>query len=222
MDPNAIEVTGALGHSLLAVSIPAIDAPAQIQIYRAPAGTPLDRDVHAVGIPLTTPPASTVSYTDGDATRTNLLSNPGFDTDTVWSLGADWSITGGKARRDALGNSYLSQPVTFEPGRTYRIAWWVSDATNGGGRIRFLGGTLPDTGWTSGLGLQRGSLIAEAGSDTFGIFSGNQFDGAIDDFVLFEETATCIPAGTFDYYLEPLNDENIAGPVSRPFTVDIC
>ena len=60
-----------------------------------------------------------------------------------------------------------------------------------------------------------------SGNTEFTLDAVSAFDGAIDDLIVFLETATCVDAGQWDYWVEPQNSENIAGPVSGPFVVVI-
>jgi len=56
-----------------------------------------------------------------------LLVNGEFATDTVWTKGAGWTISGGVATCTTPGvTSSLSQPIAFIPGRTYRVVIVVS------------------------------------------------------------------------------------------------
>jgi hypothetical protein len=56
-----------------------------------------------------------------------LLSNGGFDSDTVWTKGPGWTIVAGEAICTTPGvTSSLSQPVAFIPGRTYQATIVVS------------------------------------------------------------------------------------------------
>jgi hypothetical protein len=59
----------------------------------------------------------------------NLVSNPGFDTDTVWTKGQYWSISDGKAVFAAAGGTImgLSQNIGVVAGKSYRVIVTVSD-----------------------------------------------------------------------------------------------
>ena len=72
---------------------------------------------------------------------------------------------------------------------------------------------------SAGLVLDR--LASVSGNTEFAIDAASTFDGAIDDLIVFPETATCVDAGAWDYWVEPQNDENIAGPVAGPFETTI-
>ena len=51
----------------------------------------------------------------------NLVLNSTFDTDLHWTIVASWEISGGRARFLATGSDNLYTPLTFVPGKSYRI-----------------------------------------------------------------------------------------------------
>lgn len=61
----------------------------------------------------------------------NLVVNGTFDTDTVWTKGAGWSISGGVGAKASGTLSSLSQPISSPAGR-YRIVYDVVTRTSGG------------------------------------------------------------------------------------------
>jgi len=63
----------------------------------------------------------------------NLVTNGGFDSDTVWSKGMGWTISGGQANKASGALSALSQsglPLTYE--RKYLVSY---DLTVSGGGV---------------------------------------------------------------------------------------
>ncbi|APE45402.1 hypothetical protein BOO69_09725 [Sulfitobacter alexandrii] len=221
LDGDVISVAGALGHAALIVAIPEADAPTQLQIYRVPAGNPLDRATHAIGSRLAVSAGSTLSYVDGDGTRVNLLGSADFNSADAWSLDSGWTIAGGKATFSPGSAGNLSQSVPLSAGTTYRVAFEVSGYVAGTVKPRLIGGTnvSGETVTANGLFLDR--LTALSGNTEFKFLAQTTFEGSIEFVRLFAETPSCVVAGAWDYYVEPLNDENIAGPVSGPFTTTI-
>jgi len=218
---DAVTVMGVLGYATLTISVPTAGAPSQIQIYRVPAGNPLDRETHAVGSPILVAAGSTVSYIDGDGTRANLISDSAFNSGTGWTPGDGWTIAGGEATHVPGTAGALSQALSLDAGKTYRTAFTVTDFVAGTVTPRLTGGTDVSGDAVSSAGLFLDRLTAVSGNTEFAIDAVSAFDGAIDDLIVFVETATCVDAGGWDYWVEPQNDENIAGPVSGPFTVTI-
>jgi hypothetical protein len=67
-----------------------------------------------------------------------LVTNGGFDSDTAWTKGAGWSITGGAASiNGATGNSDLFQGISVVDGRFYVVEFDVS-AISSNGRLYLL------------------------------------------------------------------------------------
>lgn len=221
LDPTAIEITGALGHALLAVSVPAIDAPAQIQIYRAPAGTPLDRQSHALGAALVVSPGSTASYTDGDGTRRNMVASGDFSNPASFTLGGGWSIAAGVATHTPGVAGTISQDLNFVAGVTYRVSFNVVSLVEGYITLRLSGSPNVIGSTISNAGPVRQSLTANGGSVSIWMGAPSDLDASLDDLVVFAETEGCVPSGDWDYWIEPQNNEGIAGPVSGPFAVSI-
>lgn len=219
LDAAAITVTGGLGHARIQAAVAADPARTRVQVYRAPAGVALDPEVHALGAPLPAASATTISYVDGDATRSNLLVDAGFATGTGWSLGPGWAITGGVATHAPGEAGTLAQAQALTAG-TYRIAFSVAGRTAGSVTAQLAGGT-PASGnaiTANDLALER---IISGANDSFALLADAAFDGSVDDLRLYRETAACAPAGAFDYYLEPQDVEGRAGPVSGPYPVTI-
>ena len=221
LDDAGISATGSLGHATLIVAVPEADAPTQLQIYRVPTGNPLDRDTHAVGSRLAVSAGSTLSYVDGDGTRTNLLTSPDFNSADGWDEGGGWIIAGGEATYTPGDSGNLSQDLSLTSGVTYRIAFEVTDFVAGTVRPRLNGGTKVYGTTIMDFGVYFDRLTALPGNDALKIFADDAFDASLAFFLLFAETSNCVDAGGWDYYVEPLNDENIAGPASGPFSTTI-
>ncbi|MDX0251142.1 hypothetical protein GOC31_20815 [Sinorhizobium meliloti] len=192
----------------------------RIALYRVPTGVPLDKNVHTK-ILIGAAPGTSFAYVDGDATRTNLYSNPGFDTDTVWSKGAGWTIASGKATHAAGSANSLVQTVALTAGEVYRYSMTVLDLTAGSVFTRFNGGTVVNGPARTANGTYRGTMTAVAGNNAAGFNESSTFAGSVDDAVLYQQTAACAPQGVWDYYAIPLNGSGIEGPQSGPVTVTI-
>lgn len=221
LNNDAITVAGSLGNARIGIAVPSIDSPSQIQIYRVPAGNPLDRDTHAVGLPIGVSSGSTISYIDGDGTRANIIDGGEFDSDAAWTLGGGWSIAAGKAIHSPGTVGALSQTRSLEAGKTYRIAFTLLDYVAGTVTPRLTGGADVSGTAVTSAGLVLDRLSAVSGNTEFVLDAASAFDGAIDNLVVFLETTSCVDSGAWDYWVEPQNDENIAGPVSGPFTTTI-
>ncbi|MBP8235903.1 MAG: hypothetical protein KAY22_26775 [Rhizorhabdus sp.] len=75
-----------------------------------------------------------------------LIVNGGFDTDTAWTKGPGWSISGGKAVASSAADlAAISQIVTTVPGRKYRVSYSCSTKTFGLFSSRFGGSQYGST-----------------------------------------------------------------------------
>ncbi len=220
LDVNAVLSIGGMGHATLSVGLPSDTYTSQVQVYRAPSGTALDRSLHAVRDAEIVAPGSTFVFVDGDATRVNLLENGQFNDAQFWVPGAGWSVATGVAAH-ASGGGTLEQNIATMSGETYRIALRVSQRTAGTVTPRLLGSIDVNGTAVSSNGIALESLDALSGTTALGLDATTDFDGEIDDVFAFQETESCLGAGDWDYWIEPQNNLGVAGPVSGPFTVTI-
>lgn len=71
-----------------------------------------------------------------------LVTNGTFDTDTAWTKGTGWTISGGTAQRSAVDSgSMVSQTLAIASGATYRCRYNITAIAAGTSNIRLFGGT---------------------------------------------------------------------------------
>lgn len=220
LDSSTVSVSPILGGALLMFQTTDDAATTQINVYRTTGGT-LDvttaEPVHQLGVA----PSRSYSTQDGDATRTNLLLNGAFDTTASWTVGSGWSISSGKAIHAATGAGSLVQSVTLVANKQYRLAYTVSSRVSGDVRPRLTGGTVAPGVTVAADGLRSDRILALSGNNSLDFLASSDFSGRIDDVVLFQETDSCLAAGTYNYWLEPVNADGFGGPVAGPFPVTI-
>lgn len=196
-----------------------------VKLYRKAPGVALNVAVDTPFDTLSVAASATYSYTDGDATRVNALSNGDFATDTVWSKNSGWTISGGKANRSGVGiSSTINQTMAIASGDVVRGAFTVSTISAGNVRARISnagGSPLEDAPDHNVAGTHMFSLTAGGTRDAFGLRGDASFVGAADDTIAYKQTPACIPQGTWDYYAVPFNGSNVAGPASGPVAVTI-
>lgn len=220
---DSIAVTGGLGWALIEGATGDDDATVRIQIYRTASSDPgaLDRVADAVGDPFDVGLEAAWSYTDGDPSRKNLLRNPAFSSSKGWTTGGGWSIGDGVAVHAPGSGGSVSRAVTLVSGKTYRISVDVDARTAGDVTPRLTGGTAVDGAAISANGQALGSVVAVGGNDTFSVLASSDFDGEIDDLVVYRQTAACIDQGTWYYWAEPQNGSGRPGPMAGPFATII-
>lgn len=197
-----------------------------VQLYRVATGASFDPNTATVvGNPLFVGPSSTASYTEGDATRVNALTNGDFATDTVWTKNSGWTISGGSANRSGVGiASSINQLMAIASGDVVRCAFTVSSISAGNVRARISnagGSPLEDASDHNAVGTYMHSLTAGGTRDSFGFRGDINFVGSVDDAIAYKQTGTCIPQGVWDYYAVPLNVSGIPGPAKGPLAVTI-
>ena len=105
------------------------------------------------------------------------VTNGGFDTDSNWTKGSAWTISGGTANFDDTSNSGLSQSKSFTAGKTYQISFKI---TQGSGSIAFLSsnGVTTYVGYeTYGIGIHSVTFDYSTGS-VFQIFGSSFLGGS--------------------------------------------
>jgi hypothetical protein len=196
----------------------------RVQLFRVAAGAPFDPGALAPIATLVVAANGTYSYTDGDPTRANLLSNPNFDADTVWSKsGATWTIAAGVAHHATGAAANLFQSVSLTASTVYRLGYSLPSTTTTTQAIApyFSGGTTVSGVSRTIAGAYREKMTAVSGNNAFGWTTAANFVGDVDAVALFAETVTCAPQGVWDYYASPFNGSGVIGPSSGPVTVTI-
>ncbi|MEN2979994.1 hypothetical protein P7L78_09240 [Tistrella bauzanensis] len=218
LDPDAIEVTAVLGGAV--ITLAATDpATTQVQVYRST--TPvLNRDTDAVGAPYAAPAGQTVTASIGDTTRVPLVS--GTFTSSDWTAGAGWSISGGAAVHSAGTADAVARAVAgLEAGKWYRIAYRMTGRTAGSVTPRLTGGYPRPAATVSADGLQVDRIQAVTGNDAVEWLADADFDGTVSEPVLYLETTACLAQGTHYVWIEPLNADDVPGPVAGPYALTI-
>ncbi|MCW1934127.1 TipJ family phage tail tip protein [Pararhodobacter zhoushanensis] len=220
LDPESINITPLLGGALIQLATGGDGATTRLQIYRSTSDV-LDRATDAVGTPHPVSPLTSYSFALGDTTRSNLVTNGGFATEAAWVPGAGWAIAAGVATHTGGASGAITQGITTETGKWYRAAVTVKDRTAGTLTPQLTGGsTISGTvATTNAEHLDR--LQAVSGNDTVGFLASATFDGAIDDAVLYLETAACLSQGIHYVWVEPQNADGSPGPAVGPFPVTI-
>jgi len=104
--------------------------------------------------------------------------NGAFDTDTDWTKGTGWTISGGTANKAAGVGSDLSQDIASDSGKLYVLNYDVSGRT--------AGTITPDIGGQDGVvrsnnGSFQENITALAVDTLFRLEADSAFDGSIDN-----------------------------------------
>jgi len=131
----------------------------------------------------------------------NFVGNGGFDTDTLWTKNADWTISGGTANSDGSGVGRVYQHAGITAGKTYKVDIEVISITSGTVDLQFYDGSFQTITSGLALGTSTHSFTVPSASSPNGYFyvKSNSFVGSIDN-VSIKEYGT-------DGYLTTLYDQ---------------
>ncbi len=114
-----------------------------------------------------------------------IVSNYDFATDTAWTKGAGWTISGGKANHAAGATETLSQSVKYiQAGETYNVWFTVSNRTAGSATVSLgsaAGSARSGNSTAAGLTYCEELTPNASGIVTLAITPTSDFDGKIDD-----------------------------------------
>ncbi len=113
-----------------------------VKLFRVASGAAFDKATATSFATLAVGPSGTFSYADGDSSRANIISNGGFDTDTIWNKGAGWTSVGKGTHVAGAANSLLQTAALTPAGTIFRYQFDVLGMTAGNVFTRFNGGTV--------------------------------------------------------------------------------
>jgi hypothetical protein len=117
---------------------------------------------------------------DFEQIGSELVTNGGFATDSDWSKGSNWTISGGSATSDGVNaTSNLSQVVTSFSGKTFLVEGNASNVSQGFAYVS-LGGTDLQIVVNSS-GPFKHYVTISSGNSTLFISGRNNFIGSIDN-----------------------------------------
>jgi hypothetical protein len=110
-------------------------------------------------------PSANLPWPEPQYIGSELVTNGTFDTDSDWTKGTGWTISGGVASRGAQsGSTACDQAISLVAGKVYSVTYTLNSLSGGNFQTRLLGGTQQ-------LGPQRTS--AGTYEDIFVALSGN-------------------------------------------------
>jgi len=129
---------------------------------------------------VTQPIGMVLDKSQGLVRGVELISNGSFDTDTIWSKGTGWSITGGAATSVGANQfQALTQTTATISGKTYEVSFVVSCTS---GSLLFRLGSGANKADISASGSYRYVVQADGGSIAFlSNATGFEFVGTIDN-----------------------------------------
>ncbi|EEW26613.1 LamG domain-containing protein [Rhodobacter ferrooxidans] len=114
-----------------------------------------------------------------------LVANGGFDSDTAWTKGAGWTVSGGVATKVPGAGSSIFQPVGATAGRFYRVSY-TATCTAGGADIGIGGTGAIKTPTISASGSYSAVIFSGLYDQDLKIFANAAFVGSIDNISVRE------------------------------------
>jgi hypothetical protein len=128
-------------------------------------------------------PAANLPWPTPRVIGDELVTNGTFDTDSDWTKGTGWTISGVATATSATSGLY--QALSLVAGNTYRVTYTVSGFSAGSVRPRFIGGTVASGAPVAANGTHTDYLVATSG--TLGLdITGSIFTGTIDNISVTE------------------------------------
>ena len=136
-----------------------------------------------------TVPAANLPYPTPTVIGPELVTNGTFDTDTDWTKGSQWTITGGKAVSTpsaATGDNLIIRQDNnlVETGKVYAVTYTVSDRTAGAVAM-FVRGSSPAVYHSTNDTFTR-YVVAGSGGRDLEFLANQTFDGSIDNISVRE------------------------------------
>jgi hypothetical protein len=118
-----------------------------------------------------------------------LVTNGDFSADASWTKGTGWTISGGTASCDGSqsGNTDLSQNITTDTGKQYKITYTVSNYSAGSIFIRLNSGNVTSTKSSNGTFTE---ILSGAGGTQVILRANLDFIGSVDNVSVKEWTAS--------------------------------
>ena len=140
-----------------------------------------------------------------EVTGAEILTNPGFDTDTTWVKGTGWTIANGKASVDNASSTALSQPsFGVTTGKIYNVRIDVSNYTSGSLQLQF--GASQVIASISANGEYNYTVTSTITGGTFYLYGVGDCEFSVDNASVIEVTAEdasyadmCMQTGSSTY-----------------------
>lgn len=204
-----------LGRAAFSIDTAADPVITSVKIFRVAAGGTVNP---LTDTPITTIPvaaSSNYTYTDGDATRTNIVTNSSVPSDASgWSLGTGWAWLAGVIKKTAGTASTVSQNIGQANTDVIRWTWTIGSRTAGQVTPGLTGSPNVNGVAKTANGVYYERMTANA-AGLLRFLANANFDGSIDDIYGFKESVTSAPDGNFDYKAYAYNSQGMNGPVSN-------
>jgi hypothetical protein len=133
-------------------------------------------------------PAAKLPWPTPNVIGPDLVDNGEFNTDSDWTKGTGWTISGGQASHVAGSATLLSQTVSLTLGKVYKATCDVVSVSGGSGSLQFRSGgtTTSVTITASEVGTTVEVLYVAEGNTQIAVFAGSGTNITIDNISVRE------------------------------------
>lgn len=130
----------------------------------------------------------------GTPTGANLVTNGDFATDTVWTKGSEWTISGGVASKTAGLAQGISQAIAIGPASVVRVRVTLTSSA-GGVTPALIGGTQVSGAALTGSGTFEFYITNNGtANNAISFISNSSFVGSIDNVDVRDVSASAVTA----------------------------
>jgi hypothetical protein len=148
--------------------------------YIPTSGSTVTRAADALTIP-----AANLPWPEPVVIGPELVTNGTFDTDSDWTKGTGWTISGNAASKVTGVSSGLNQAISLTAGNVYSISYDLNRVA-GSVRADFIGGTASQSVLRNSSGSYTEILVANTGNDTLSMVATSTFEGSVDNISVRE------------------------------------
>lgn len=162
------------------------------------------------------------SGTGGDDGLPIIALNGDFADGTIWTLGTNWTISGGTAAHTIdTPASAIEQPISVADGDTLRWMLTVNSISKGSATVRVFGDSNVDGTVIDSVGVHHGTITAPTNTTGFGIQAATDSDIEIDDVTLVVDAAGSAEPGPGYFWVVPHTINDSVGPAVGPVLLNI-
>jgi hypothetical protein len=115
-----------------------------------------------------------------------LVVNGGFATDTDWTKGTGWTISGGVATKVAGTSANIDQSLALTAGRSYQVTYTITSISVAGAFIRLAGATTVDGITRNTVGTFTEIVVAPASMTTLSFRAQSTTNVTVDNISIKE------------------------------------
>lgn len=211
--------TGAIASAVISGSTPTSSNFGGIKLYVSDVGEDFSEAVSASDtVSLSSDSAYSVTF--GELSATNEATNGDFVSDTDWTKGTNWTISGGVASHGTSVQSWLTQVISLDDAADYRISFIRSSSSDGRLWCRVTGDSfVQETTFSDDDYFFE--ITAPINTSQLAFIGEGTFDGDLDEVYVVKDSINALPHGQRDYWVVPVTLTGAEGSPAGPFTLTV-